>query len=98
MPLENLHRDSTRAWALWKIDESEEILAAQIAHVETIPASITNPNKRLEFLAARVLLKELLASLELKFSGMMKDEFGKPFLKSSQFQISLSHSYPYVAA
>lgn len=98
MPLENLHRDSTRAWALWKIDESEEALANQIAHTETVPESITNPNKRLEFLAARVLLKELLESIELKYSGITKDEFGKPFLKNSPFQISLSHSYPYVAA
>jgi 4'-phosphopantetheinyl transferase len=98
MPLDNLHTDSDRAWALWKIDESEQILSAQISGFESVPETITNPNKRLEFLAARVLLKELLKSMELDYSGLTKDEFGKPFLKGSTFQISLSHSYPYVAA
>jgi phosphopantetheinyl transferase (holo-ACP synthase) len=34
----------------------------------------------------------------LKFSGIRKDEFGKPFPVDSNYQLSLSHSYPYVAA
>jgi 4'-phosphopantetheinyl transferase len=98
LPLDNLHTDSNRAWGLWKIDETEQFLSAQISAFESVPETITNPFKRLEFLAARVLLKELLKSMDLQYSGMTKDEFGKPFLKSGTFQISLSHSYPYVAA
>jgi 4'-phosphopantetheinyl transferase len=98
LPLDNLHRDKHRAWGLWKIDESEGALSAEISNYETVPETITNPFKRLEFLAARVLLKELTTSLDQKYSGVTKDEFGKPSLKNSRFQISLSHSYPYVAA
>jgi 4'-phosphopantetheinyl transferase len=98
MPLDNLHRETHRAWGLWKIDETEETLAAEISMFESVPETITNPFKRLEFLAARVLLKELTNSLDQRYSGITKDNFGKPFLKDSMFQISLSHSYPYVAA
>jgi 4'-phosphopantetheinyl transferase len=98
MPLENLHTESNRSWALWKIEEDEQTLYDQIAAVETISATITNPQKRLEFLAARVLLKELLKNNGSVFHGLTKDEFGKPFLKNSDLQISLTHSYPYVAA
>src|SRR5690606_6734732 len=30
--------------------------------------------------------------------GLTKNEHGKPFLKDSKYSVSLSHSYPYVAA
>jgi 4'-phosphopantetheinyl transferase len=98
MPLENLHIESTRAWALWKISEDENFLSQLVAPFETSPASVTNPTKRLEFLAGRVLIKNLLAQWSMSFKGLTKDAFGKPFLKNSDYHISLSHSYPYVAA
>ena len=98
MPLENLNKDIHRTWALWKIEEPETTFSAQISDVEIIPETITNPLKRLEFLAARTLLKHLLEGWGLEFNGLFKDEFGKPFLKNSDLQISLTHSYPYVAA
>jgi 4'-phosphopantetheinyl transferase EntD len=94
LPLDNLHRTTTGAWALWRIEEPEEALVSAIGHAEGVPASITHECKRLEYLAARLLLR----SLDHSFSGITKDEFGKPFLNGSNFQISLSHSYPYVAA
>lgn len=98
MPLENLHKGTNSAWALWKIEEEESVLASAVAPFETAPSNLTNPLKRLEFLAGRVLIKELANVFGLKFHGLTKDEFGKPFLKNHDFQISLSHSYPYVAA
>lgn len=98
MPLENLHKGTNSAWALWKIEEEESVLASAVAPFETAPSNLTNPLKRLEFLAGRVLIKELANVFDLKFHGLTKDEFGKPFLKNHDFQISLSHSYPYVAA
>jgi 4'-phosphopantetheinyl transferase len=98
MPLENLHTGTNSAWALWKIEEDEPVLASQVAPLESVPDNITNPLKRLEFLAGRVLIKELVQVFGLEFHGLVKDSFGKPFLKKHGFQISLSHSYPYVAA
>jgi 4'-phosphopantetheinyl transferase EntD len=98
LPLDNLHRTTTGAWGLWRIEEPEEALVFAIGNGEGVPASITHEGKRLEYLAARLLLKELLRSLDHSFSGITKDEFGKPYLNGSNYQISLSHSYPYVAA
>jgi phosphopantetheinyl transferase len=34
----------------------------------------------------------------IEYAGIHKDSFGKPFLRNSSFHISLSHSYPFVAA
>lgn len=98
MPLENLHQRTNSAWALWRITEDEPALAAGVMPYEVTPARITNPMKRLEFLAGRVVIKALLETWGLEFFGLTKDEFGKPFLKEHPFEISLSHSYPYVAA
>lgn len=98
MPLENLHITANRAWALWKITEDEPTLVRQATPFGTPPPSITNSQKRLEFLAARVLVRELLRQWNIEFEGLIKDEYGKPFLKNSGVQLSLSHSYPYVAA
>ncbi len=98
MPLENLHHQNNSVWALWKIVEEEDELASIVAPHESPPGEMTNTLKRLEFLAARVLIARLLQSWDLKFSGLTKNEFGKPFLKNYTHEVSLSHSYPYVAA
>lgn len=83
---------------VWKITEEEFALAEALQIDESVPLQITHPQKRLEFLAARVLLQSLLLRLKLTFEGLTKDEHGKPFLKKSRLHISLSHSYPFVAA
>ena len=84
-----------QAWALWYIDETEAALSffAQ----ESCPEEIVNQQKRLEWLAVRALMKSVTAEFGLPYSGLRKDEFGKPFLKEHSHQISLSHSFPYVA-
>jgi 4'-phosphopantetheinyl transferase len=97
MPLEKIVLESTRAWALWRIKEDEASLAARISPLEQISETITNTNKRLEWLAGRVLVKEVLASMALPFHGITKDEYGKPFPKGYDFHLSLSHSFPFVA-
>jgi 4'-phosphopantetheinyl transferase EntD len=98
MPLENLHTYSNAAWALWKIEEDEGTLTAAVAPYEPTPPQVSNVFKRLEFLAARVLIQALLSSRGLKFHGLTKDAFGKPYLRNHDLHVSLSHSYPYVAA
>jgi 4'-phosphopantetheinyl transferase len=98
MPLEKIHTESQRTWGLWHIQENESEFLALMDSNETIPNSLTNPYKRLEHIAARTLVKTLMNSVNTPYRGIRKDEFGKPFPEGSDYQLSLSHSYPYVAA
>jgi phosphopantetheinyl transferase len=98
MPLEKLESSTERAWGLWHIRETEDELIGQIEEFESIPSNITHEQKRLEFCVGRVLAKTLLEKLSVKFEGIIKNEFGKPFFKNNNYQLSLSHSYPYVGA
>jgi phosphopantetheinyl transferase len=98
MPLEKIKAESNRCWALWKLEEDEQTLGDTLDSAEVLPDSITNQQKRLEWLGGRILIKAMMARLGLTYSGIVKDEFGKPFPKNSPYQLSLSHSYPYVAA
>lgn len=97
MPAEQFYTAEDTLWGYWRIEEDESVLAVGLPS-EKIPTLLTNPLKRLEFLAVRALVKELLNRWSIPFSGLTKDEFGKPFLKDSTIHVSLSHSYPYVAA
>ena len=98
MPLEKIVHDKGRTWALWKVTEDESVLREHLHHDEGISETITNPKKRLEWLAGRVIVKAILTSIHLPFNGIVKDEFGKPSPKGHDHQLSLSHSFPYVAA
>ncbi len=97
MPLQSFQaKDQQSGWALWFITESEEALQQHVH--ESIPVEITSHQKRLEWLAGRLLIKTLVEKCGLVFQGMTKDEFGKPHLIHHSHFISLSHSYPFVAA
>ena len=97
MPVQKIHSlGKEQAWALWHITESESELS--FAAMESCPEEIVNMHKRLEWLAARALIKSLLENINLHYYGLRKNEFGKPFLKEHPHHISLSHSYPYVIA
>lgn len=98
MPLEKIEIVNDRAWALWRIEEDEETLAIQVKPFETVADTIRHATKRLEWYAGRVLVKILLENWGHSFQGVTKNEFGKPFPASYPYQLSLSHSYPYVAA
>ncbi len=97
MPLMKIQKTGKQsAWALWFISETETELAEEIA--DRMDEQIIHPSKRLEWLAGRILLKTLVEQFGMDYHGIAKDEFGKPFLKQHPHLISLSHSYPYVAA
>jgi 4'-phosphopantetheinyl transferase len=99
MPLEKLeYQPEKRAWGIWRITEDEQSLLNQVSDYESISDAITHPQKRLEFIAGRVLARNILEALGKPFEGVVKDFFGKPFFKQNTLQLSLSHSYPYVAA
>jgi 4'-phosphopantetheinyl transferase len=98
MPLEKLHSGPDRAWALWHIRETADALLTHVRGIDAVPATVTNPSKQLEHLAGRVLVSHLLQQLGLEYRGIRKDEFGKPYAEGHDIHLSLSHSYPYVAA
>lgn len=96
MPLLKMNKVGKEStWALWFISENEQELT--FITMETCPEEIVSPLKRLEWLSGRALIKSVLESEGLEYQGLRKDEFGKPFLKELNQQISISHSYPYVA-
>lgn len=84
------------AWGLWEITETEQELG--FIALESAPDEVIAPSKRLEFLAGRALVKTLVEKIGGEYTGIRKDEQGKPYLKDQQHEISLSHSSPYVAA
>jgi phosphopantetheinyl transferase len=84
------------AWGLWEINETEQELA--FIAMESCPDDIVAPSKRREYLAGRALVKTLVEKVGAEYTGIRKDEQGKPHLKDQKHEISLSHSSPYVAA
>lgn len=97
MPLFEFEQTGNQCvWGVWHLEETEEELA--FSAWEQCPEELISQQKRLEWLAGRVLIKTLLEKIGLEYAGIMKDEFGKPFLKELPLHISLTHSYPYVAA
>jgi hypothetical protein len=98
MPLKKITRENDQLWGLWRIEETEERFREVMSGYDGMPDSLTNPVKRLEFLAGRNLVKVMMEKLGMAFRGIVKDEYGKPFPSDSSYQLSLSHSFPYVAA
>ncbi len=98
MPLQKIEDNVGNPWALWKIEETESELSSASSWHEVIPESIRHPHKRLEWYAARALMTALMAHAGLSFRGITKDEYGKPSPAGSSWNLSLSHSYPFVAA
>jgi 4'-phosphopantetheinyl transferase len=96
MPLEVFETGDKRAWALWRITETEEEISGLLTVREEIPDGITNVQKRLEWVTGRLLTQTLLENFEMEYNGLTKDDFGKPFVRDVPVHISLSHSYPFV--
>ena len=97
MPLIKIqHTGKQSGWAIWFITETKEELTS--LSPEACPPEIISEQKNKEWLAGRILLKTLVEYSGLDYSGIRKDEFGKPFLNDHPNPISLTHSFPYVAA
>lgn len=97
MPVDRSYASGDAVWGLWKIEEDEPALAALLPQEQVSP-TITNVLKRLEVLAGRALIQALVGQWGVRYQGLTKDVYGKPYLAGSDIHISLSHSYPYVAA
>lgn len=70
-------------------DADLDLLHPDLAHL--------HPKKRLEFLASRQLIQRLCEAQQIAYHGIEKDAYGKPHLLQSDYQLSISHSYPMVA-
>lgn len=82
---------------VWRIDESEEYFQDRL---ELFPSEVRQLSAikgrlRLEWLASRWLL-HTMSGRELR-GACLKDEYGKPYLTDSDFEISISHSREVVA-
>ena len=97
MPLVKMEKTAKQSgWAIWFITETKEELDS--FSPEECPSEIISAQKKLEWLAGRMLIRTLVEHSGLDYHGLRKDEFGKPFLKEHTHHISLTHSFPYVAA
>lgn len=100
MPLDKLEKiSSTRTLAIWHVTETEEELQALLGdnYNKVSLSEIKAPTKRLEFLSSRALLNTISNEVGYSYSGVGKNEYGKPLLNGSNLELSISHSFPYVA-
>ncbi|MBC7893123.1 MAG: 4'-phosphopantetheinyl transferase superfamily protein, partial [Sphingobacteriaceae bacterium] len=87
---------------VWEITEDPADLARSFRGSTNDLAEaegITHPQKRLEFLASRVLMQKIAAAEGLRYEGVLKDDFGKPSLVNHPgWHLSLTHSQRHAAA
>ena len=76
----------------WDISESEDyfINALDLRPRELDQVAQLTEKKRIEWLAARLLLHQM--SGRINRGTVLKDNFGKPYLENSDWNISMSHS------
>ena len=102
MPLAKLEKlDQCSVFGIWEISEPLEALFTLLApddiEVKRLNA-IALDRKRKESIAARCLVKELVTNLGGVYSGVYKDEFGKPHFLNNGWQLSITHSFDYCSA
>lgn len=78
---------------IWKIYESID----DLTDLTNQTTKIKNEIKRKEFYASRILIEKMCEDLNINFEGIKKDNNGKPYLKNSNYHISISHKFPYVS-
>jgi 4'-phosphopantetheinyl transferase EntD len=81
---------------VWKIEEPLEFF--QQIPTEWTNIQTQNQIKCTESLAARYCLYDLCRRLGLPNEVLKQDERDRPFFANSDWKISLTHAYPYVAA
>jgi 4'-phosphopantetheinyl transferase len=102
MPLINIEQiNPSRLIGIWHITENlDELLQKLTPHSKYAIEldSYKVDSKKLEWAAARLTVKKLAEKMSLKYQGVDKNLDGKPLLAGSNIELSLTHSYPYVAA
>ncbi len=82
-------------WIIWEVEESVDDLQAILCCDLVLKqvASIKTEKRKTEFLCSRILLKELFNQC----INVDYREFGSPYIKKSEWNISITHSGKYVA-
>ena len=96
MPLYRTYRKGDLTVGVWKVDETVEQLRSMFHHFsiyEEAFSQFTSEKRQQEWLAIRVLLKELCGEEK----EIMYHPSGKPYLKDGSACISFSHTHGYVA-
>lgn len=75
---------------IWKIEEPEDFFIGRTG----LQSDKKNVLRRLEHLAGRFLLQELVP--EMPLSGIEVSPLGKPFFPGNRPFFSISHSFPYI--
>lgn len=102
MPIfKNISKSDGLLLSIWKISETEPELLHFLKEDSWIKDElnkISHPQKRIEYLASRVLVKNLCKTANVPFDGIFKDEHYKPYLVGDCGHISISHTELYCAA
>jgi len=83
------------------ITETEPTLRQRLSLTvseETELTAITHPDQRVEWLACRVAVRQLVEQQGWHYAGLQKDEYGKPHLSGYNAYISLSHTGGWASA
>ena len=98
MPLSKVEPIGNPAnWALWNIEESIEELWQMLnptSEAQIEYQQIHHHQKKLEWLASRLVIRHLVKHMGRSFYGIYKDAFGKPHLKKTPLHISIAHCFP----
>ncbi|MEQ8924833.1 MAG: 4'-phosphopantetheinyl transferase superfamily protein [Fulvivirga sp.] len=101
MPLVKIEEITpSRHLVIWHIRETESELLHLVDNSNDLQQKLLKVKieaKKLELLAARASLQALAKYLAFPFNGLGKNEHGKPFIIGLNSEISITHSYPYVA-
>lgn len=96
MPLFRRWNDLGGLWGIWRVTESMEELRARLddsLFYDKELLELKSASRRMEYVAVRVLLKELLGR-EVR---ILHELSGKPFLEDRSCKITVSHTKGYVA-
>ncbi|SMG08839.1 4'-phosphopantetheinyl transferase superfamily protein [Marivirga sericea] len=91
---ENIHL------AVWKIEEHLAFYEknVQLSSIDQrIFEETTHSEKKLEFMAGRMLCKTVLHQLQISEEPIFRNIYGKPQISNSEYDISLSHTENYIA-
>jgi 4'-phosphopantetheinyl transferase len=84
---------------VWEIKETlEELLSFFKFEPQTLEraSNISNNQKKIEYLVGKICIQEACRLNGISFVGIHKDEYGKPHLTGSDYELSISHTVDYV--